>query len=452
MSSTSSAPERGFVSNAAMLTVSQYAAAGVGFATTLVAARLLGPKAFGVAAVVMAYPVALTSFASVKSSAVIQRYVSGFRAKHQHPELLAVCKVGFVIDFAATTLGAAIVTGIVLVFGDPPGTNGHGDLVALFALSLPVSSLGGTSFVVLSAYGRFGLVATLLVGQKMAVFIGVLATLLLGGGTTAFVVVNAASLAGAGLIWLVVASVLLSRAAGGRWWRASWKMLRSLRRELRTLLGWNFVGVTLSGAMGQVPVILLGGLRSPAEAGYFRLASSIAVGADSLETAMSRVAYPMLAAAQAEGDVRRIAQLVVAWSKREARLAVMGVLAAMVLLPVLVFVGLGHQYAGMLSGTEVLLVGTATSAAFFFLTPYLYSSGEVKKWVVAYGLYALGALGAGWFLAEVGGFFALAAIVGGGLAVLNISLGVPILRRARRMTALPASLGEVTAAAAQGRR
>jgi lipopolysaccharide exporter len=441
VSSTASASERGFVSNATMLTVAQYTGAGVGFATTLVAARLLGPEAFGVAAVVMAYPTVVSSLASVKTSAVTQRYVSGFRAKHQHPELLAVCKLGFAIDFVAMTVAAILVSGAVLVFGDPPGTNGEGNLVVLFALSLPIASLAGTSFVVLSAFRRFGLIAALQVAQKIVVFISVSAALLVGGGTVAFVVINAAWLAGAGLIWLIVASTLLSDAVG-KWWTASWAPLGSLRGELRALLGWNFVGVTLSGAVSQVPILLLGGLGSPIDAGYFRVASTIAVTADSLEAAMNRVAYPLLAAAHAEGDTRRIARLVVAWSRREARLATMAVLTAMVLAPVLVLFGLGHEYGGMLFGTEILLVGTATSAAFFFLTPYLYSSGHVKRWVVWYGVYATGALALGWLLVDEGGFVAMAALIGGGQAVLNIALGLPILRHARQLTTSPASLGE----------
>jgi O-antigen/teichoic acid export membrane protein len=441
--SSSSDQERGFVASAAMLTIAQYVGAGVGFVTTLVAARLLGAKSFGIAAVVMAYPSVVSSFASVKTSAVTQRYVSGFRAMSQHRELLAVCKLGFVIDFAAMALAAAIISAAVALFGDLPGTNGHGDLVVLFALSLPFASLAGTGFVVMSAFRRFGLIAVLQVAQKVAILVTISAALALGGGTTAFVLINAAWLAGTGLVWLLIASAILSRSVGEAWWTSSWAPLRGLRGELRSLFSWNFVAVSLSGAVIQVPVLLLGGLRSPTDAAYFRLASAVSVTADSLEAAMNRVAYPMLAANQAVRDARSIARLVVGWSKREARLAVLAVVLAMAALPVLVLV-LGDEYSGMLLGAELMLVGTATSAAFFFINPYLYSSGQVRKWVVSYGIYAVVVLGAGWLLADTGGFLALAALVGGGLAALNLALGLPILRRARRLIATPPSLGETT--------
>jgi O-antigen/teichoic acid export membrane protein len=266
----------------------------------------------------------------------------------------------------------------------------------------------------------------------------------------AFVIASAAGLTVTGLVYLVVASVLLYRAVGDRWWRASMTPLTSVRRELRSLLGWNFLGVTLSGAMSQVPVLLLGAIRSPVEAGYFRLASTIAVTADAVEAAMSRIAYSMLSAARSEADVPRVARLVVAWSRREGRLGVLSVLSAMALLPAVVIFGLGHRYVGMIAGAELLLVGTAASTAFFFLTPYLYSSGRIRMWVEGYALYAVGALGASSLLAEAGGFFAVAAVVGIGLAVLNIAFGLPILRHAHRMTRSHRSLGRVAGASAHG--
>jgi O-antigen/teichoic acid export membrane protein len=422
------------VSSAALLTTGQYVAAGVGFATILLAARWLGPEAFGLAAVIMAYPAAVSSFASVKTSTVIQRYVSGFQATHRHPELLAACKLGFIIDFAVSVLATALVTAMVLLPNDLPGTQGNGDLVAVFALSLPLGSFVGTSIVVLFAFGRIGLVAALQVVQKLLLLIAVLTALFIETSTTALVFAIAAGQAAGGLTYLAVGSVLLGRAVGDYWWRASWASLQGFGRELRSLLGWNFLGVTLTGALSHVPVLLLGAIRSPVEAGYFRIGSTIAVTADAVEAAMSRVAYSNLSAVQAESDVQRAARLVVAWSRRESLLGVLAVLIAMALVPALVLIGLGRQYTAMIAGTEMLLVGTAASTAFFFVMPCLYSTGRVKKWVVASGIYAIGALAASSLLAEQGGFFAVATFVGIGLALLNITLGVPILRQAHRMT------------------
>jgi O-antigen/teichoic acid export membrane protein len=435
---------RGFVASAAILTTAQYVSAAVGFITTLVAARWLGPEAFGVAAVIMAYPTAVSSFTSVKTATVTQRYASGFRSMRQHPELLAVSKLGFTIDFAVSALAAFLVVLAILVIGDLPGTNGNSDLVLIFALSLPAGSFVGTSIVVMSAFEDYRLIATLQIMQKVLLLFVVVGALLISTNISAFVLGTAVGQAASGLIYLAVASALLQRAVGNRWWGASLGSLHGLRRELRSLLGWNFIGVTLSGAMVQLPVLLLGAIRSPVDAGYFRLASTIAVTADAIEAAMSRVAYFALATAEARMDIQRIARLVIGWSRREAVLGVLAVVIGMALLPALVVVALGRQYMEMVPGAELLLLGTAVSTGFFYVIPYLYSRRKVKTWVGAYALYALFALAVGSILAEAGGFFAFAAVVGIGLALLNIALGMPILRRVRRMAALAVPADVVT--------
>src|SRR5215207_6416344 len=434
---SSNAGHRGFLSNAALLTVAQYGAAGIGLLTTLVAARWLGPEAFGLAAVVMAYPAAVSSFASVKTSSVTQRYASGFRATGRPDELLAVSRLGFTVDFGASLAAVALVIGAVLVVGDLPGTGRHGELVAAFALSLPLMSFAGTGFVVLSAFGLFGMAAALRLSEKALVLLAVVGALLIDRGAAAFVLATAAGQAAAGLVWLLVSSAVLARRTGRSWWTASWASLAGLGLELRSLFGWNFIGVTLSGAMSQLPVVLLGAMRSPVEAGYFRLGSTIAVTADYVEAAMSRVAYPLLASADAEGDVGKMVRLVRGWTRREAPLATLTVLDTMALLPVFVAVVFGDEYGSMIAGTEVLLAGVAVSAAFFFVIPYLYATGQVRTWVLSYGAYAAVALGGGTLLAPSGGFFGFAAPVGLGLAVLNLALGAAVLRQARRARAAP---------------
>ena len=218
---SSNAGHRGFLSNAALLTVAQYGAAGIGLLTTLVAARWLGPEAFGLAAVVMAYPAAVSSFASVKTSSVTQRYASGFRATGRPDELLAVSRLGFTVDFGASLAAVALVIGAVLVVGDLPGTGRHGELVAAFALSLPLMSFAGTGFVVLSAFGLFGMAAALRLSEKALVLLAVVGALLIDRGAAAFVLATAAGQAAAGLVWLLVSSAVLARRTGRSWCSAN---------------------------------------------------------------------------------------------------------------------------------------------------------------------------------------------------------------------------------------
>src|SRR3989344_3141010 len=87
------------VNSAATFAVSQYTAAGLGFFATVVAARILGPIDYGVAALVMAYPLLIWSFVGIKSVSVTTRYISSFRAAGRNEEIRSICKLGYGLDF-----------------------------------------------------------------------------------------------------------------------------------------------------------------------------------------------------------------------------------------------------------------------------------------------------------------------------------------------------------------
>ena len=91
------------------------------------------------------------------------------------------------------------------------------------------------------------------------------------------------------------------------WWRAPVKRIAWLRRELGATMGWNYLMVTLSGLMAQLPLMWLGRVRGPEEAGFFRLATTIVTTVGYVEGALGRVVSPILATRMhGEGPRRRI--------------------------------------------------------------------------------------------------------------------------------------------------
>ncbi len=73
--------------SAGVLAASQYVAAGLGFVTSILVARGLGPAGYGAVTLLVAYPALVWSVTSVKSSQVTTRYLSRFRAARQHADL-----------------------------------------------------------------------------------------------------------------------------------------------------------------------------------------------------------------------------------------------------------------------------------------------------------------------------------------------------------------------------
>src|SRR4030095_15474325 len=104
---------------------------------------------------------------------------------------------------------------------------------------------------------------------------------------------------------LGMAGSLLQRNGVGPWWKASVRNLDHLRGELVSFFGWNYVMTTLTGVVAQAPVMLLGVIRGPEDAGFFRLALALATGASYPVGAASQVLYSRLSAQMANQGMAR---------------------------------------------------------------------------------------------------------------------------------------------------
>jgi O-antigen/teichoic acid export membrane protein len=180
------------VSDAGLLTVSQYVATAFGFLTTVIAARLLSPGEYGIAAIVMAYPTLVWSFAAVKTISVTARYISIFRATGRIEELKSMCKLGYGLDLIASIMALSLVGATGWWIG-PHILNVSEAvwLILAFAASFPFFSLGGTSLAILTSWREFRWVAGLQILNKGLTFLIVFAFLSLGWGVPGVVLGNA---------------------------------------------------------------------------------------------------------------------------------------------------------------------------------------------------------------------------------------------------------------------
>src|SRR5687768_14059097 len=115
-------------SDSAMLAASQYLAAIEGFLTNIIAARMLGPSDYGSAALIMAYPTLLWSFAAVKSISVTTRYLASLHMNRQHSDVESICKLGYTLDFGSAVAALVLVSStgwwVAHIICDRPGTYG----------------------------------------------------------------------------------------------------------------------------------------------------------------------------------------------------------------------------------------------------------------------------------------------------------------------------------------
>jgi O-antigen/teichoic acid export membrane protein len=381
---------RSTAANVGILAAGQYLAAGIGLATAIVASRVLGPEGYGQAALVMSFPSLLLSLGSFKSVSIATRYNSMFRATRNTELLKASSKLGYAVDF-----GASVGVFLIVLLTGPWVTSWVYGIDWLFwpmvayAFSHLFVAFRGTSLAILSAFQEFRLLSILFALDKGISFFAVICLLWAGYGVYGLVLGMAIGNMLGGLTALGMAWLLLQRNGVGPWWKASLRDLDHLRGELFAFFGWNYVMTTLSGAVAQAPVMLLGVIRGPEDAGFFRLALALTVGASYPVGAAGQVLYSRLSARMGnQGIACELTASSRRWIIRAGLPMSVAIASSALLLPWLLPLVLGEGYRRMVAGAQMLLFAAAVDAPFFWLYPYYYASGRISVWTKAFAVYA----------------------------------------------------------------
>lgn len=268
---------RKFVQDVGFLTVANVAGSGLSFIQALLVARWLGPEQFGTAALVMSYPALLFTVLDARSRDATVKYLTEFSARGETRQALAMCKLGYSIDLFIAVV-AFLLVGMTAWWAEASivQTPGVASLILVYALAFLPRSLVGTSQAVLSACGRFRTLAwieLLTTTFRVVVVLG----LVLGGWGVAGVVWGSA----VGMVVFGGAIGAVAYTLTRNTWDASWLSARCshLRAQGREIFRFLFF-TDLSGLMAlfvkQVDIVILGYFRGPQEAGYYRLAKSLA--------------------------------------------------------------------------------------------------------------------------------------------------------------------------------
>lgn len=413
------------VSDAGLLAASQYVATGLGFLTMVVAARLLGPTEYGVAAIVMAYPTLLWSFVGVKSVSVTTRYIASFRATKRNDELKGMCKLGFLLDFIVSLAALFLVTvtgwwAAQHIFSMPEIPW----LMVAYAVSFPFFSLTGTSWAILSSWQQFRWLAGIQVFDKGITLVLVLSLLFAGFGAPGMILGIAVGHVTVGLVMTALATATVYRDGLGLWWKTPVGNLAPLRKELGAFFGWNYLMVTFGGLMVQIPLILLGRLRGPEEAGFYRLATSLMNVGSYLEASLGRVAYPIFSSRWAVGHREGFKSTLKRWTLRGGLPVGTFLLLTVPLLPLGIRMAFGAGFEPMVLGAQVMMGSAAISAVFFWLHSFYYASGRIGQWTKVYGIYTVLVLGLAWFCIQRWGFSGMAGLVAVGKVLFTLWLAV----------------------------
>jgi O-antigen/teichoic acid export membrane protein len=372
---------RPFVRHVGVLTVANGVGAVLSVVQGILVARWLGPELYGVAALVMSVPSLVYTFFDARSAEASVKFLSEFDARGERERALAMCKVGYTVDFTI-----AMVAFLVILLLSPWAAKSivkrpeMGWLIILYGSAFLPRALTGTSYAVLATLGRFPSIA-LIDTLTNILRVGLVLVLVgLGWQVAGVVWGNALAMAATGLLYGILAYGLAKSRWGRSWFFANWSYLKGRRREVIRFFAYNDLNALLGMIPKQLDVVLLGYFHGPTEAGYYKLAKSLVGVMAYITGPLQAVVYPRLAQAQAIQSKRavRAQGWRLTWSVG-LPLALSVVLAIPFASIILIFVG--EAYKSSIHLFQLFLVLTGWQTIFFWLRPAYWSVGMLSTFI-----------------------------------------------------------------------
>jgi len=144
------------------------------------------------------------------------------------------------------------------------------------------------------------------------------------------------------------------------------------------------VNTLLGAVVKQMDLLLLGWLRGPADAGYYRLAKSLAATLGLLVGPLQNATYPRFARLAGLG---RDAELRAVARRAAVRVGLplgAAVIVALPLVPTVVAAAVGETFLPAARAAQVVLAGGAAWLAGFWVRPYLMAAGRIRTFTHLY--------------------------------------------------------------------
>ena len=374
---------RPFVQHVSVLTLANGVSAILSFVQGVLVARWLGPELYGVVALVMSVPTLLYTFFDARSAEALVKYLSEFHARGERERAVALCYLGYLIDFTLATLACI---GVIVLAPWASRAVVHRPetswLLIIYAAAFIPRSLQGTSYAVLAVHGRFYTVALINIVTTLVRVSLVLGLVLAGWGVIGVVVSNAIAMCLTGLVYAFTALPLIHTSWGVVPWSATWSNLKGHRVEIFRFLIYNNLNTLLGMIPKQLDVVLLGYFRNPTEVGFYKIAKTFATTIAHLVGPLQSVTYPELAKLWSLRDTQSF------WHRVRKIALQVGLPLGLVtitgvgIFPFLVSFALGKAFLEAVPAIQLLWLGSVTWLAFFWLRPTYFAQGRLKEWTI----------------------------------------------------------------------
>lgn len=341
------------------------------------AARALGPKEFGVFALILTYAQLIANFVQFQSWKGLIRYGAMHLTEGRSDKLNRLFGLTASLDIGSAFVGAIIAIACApLAAGLFHWTDAEQSSAGIFA-SILLLTTGATPSAMLRLFNRFGVAAFAESVAPIVRLVGSVAAYAAGAGVMTFLVIWAvAGIAQALVEW--TAAILVNRSGLALGWRAFRQALDENDRVLPYMLQINLSN-SVRMSWTQLGTLAVGAVAGPAEAGAFRLARRLSKGMVKPIQPIALALYPELSRLVAEDDHKQLRSVV-------ARVTL--VASGLALLVVLVTGVFGREMLHLLAGRQfefaqeflfLLAIATAIDLAGFAFDPLVSAHGGSWK-------------------------------------------------------------------------
>jgi O-antigen/teichoic acid export membrane protein len=274
------------------------------------AARSLGPKEYGVLALILTLGQACERLLSFQSWQPLIRYGATLDPEAKRDDLRSLYKFGLMLDMmgsvGAWATASLLSIGAHFVFGISWAATGT---ALLYMVSL-LFNMNGTATAIFRLTGHFRTIARLQVITAVARLAASALAFALGAGLTGFVIVWMATQILGTLLNILVGMRTLHWQGTARVLAASLTGMSSRFPDLwRFTWGANF-SLTIWASAQQLDTLIVGWLADPASAGMFHIAKRVSRVVQQVGSQVEAVVYPDLSRMWAAGQRKKFRRLI----------------------------------------------------------------------------------------------------------------------------------------------
>jgi O-antigen/teichoic acid export membrane protein len=346
----------------------------------LVVARALGPASYGRFALLSAFGAIVYTFLEPRAGEVVTKYFGAAVAEGRRRHARAVLRGMLVLDALAVVVAVVVATALQPWLGEiAPGTALDAALAAAAAgLSGPVLT-GRATLAALDEYGAFARIQT---GASIVRACGVGGAAVLTRDVTAvlsvLVVVGAAEVAVNLLVVRRQVNKALPRGEGEPRTRVA--ELRGAAPGVGRFLVYSEASTVLGATTKYADTLIVGAVAGVEQAGLYRLARSLTAPVANVVLPLQTVAYNRFVAVHLQGGAARLRVA----ARRATVMAlplVLALSAAAALVPWVVRLLAGEEFAGAGPVALVLLLGSAVGLPFYWLRPAYLVLDRLRSWL-----------------------------------------------------------------------